>query len=325
VPGSNSLRVVLFGGSGQIGQILARHFQTQNRRVTVVSRRAGAAAWRTISWDARTLGPWSSELEGADVVINLAGRSVNCRYNSAHRREIKESRIQTTRLIGQAISMLSKPPPLWMNASTATIYRHAFDRPMDEDAGEIGGNEPDAPSRWRFSIDVATSWEQSFFDARTPGTRKVALRTSMLMSPDRGGIFDVLLGLVRRGLGGPSGSGDQFVSWIHDVDFATAIDFLILHENLNGCINLTAPNPLPNREFMAALRRAWGITIGLPAAKWMLEIGSIFLRTETELVLKSRRVVPKRLLEGGFAFEFPEWSAAALNLVARWRAAQRHG
>jgi uncharacterized protein (TIGR01777 family) len=211
-----------------------------------------------------------------------------------------------------------------MNASTATIYRHSLDRPMDEETGEIGGTEPGVPSTWRFSIDVATSWEEAFFAAVTPRTRKLALRSAVTMSPDRGGIFDTLLGLVRFGMGGAAGSGRQFVSWIHEADFCNAVEFLIEHEEMSGIVNLAAPNPLSNGEFMQALRKAWGAWIGLPASHWMLEIGAVFLRTETELILKSRRVVPGRLLHSGFQFRFPEWSAAAKDLVERWRR-QRSG
>jgi len=258
-------------------------------------------------------------LDGCDVVVNLAGRSVNCRYNEANRRAIKESRIVTTRLVGAAIGRSSTPPKLWMNASTATIYRHAIDRPMDEITGEIGGDEPGIPSTWRFSHDVATSWERAFFEAETPHTRKIALRSAITMSPDRGGAFETLLNLVRLGLGGRSGSGEQFVSWIHDVDFVRALDFLIARTDLDGCINITSPNPLPNRDFMAALRRAYGAPVGLPATDWMLEIGAFCLRTETELILKSRRVVPRRLVDAGFGFQVPDWSVAAADLVQRWR------
>jgi uncharacterized protein len=222
-------------------------------------------------------------------------------------------------VLGEAVGRLSAPPRVWLNSSTATIYRHAFDRPMDEATGEIGGNETDAPRSWGFSIQVAKAWEETFFAAATPGTRKIALRSSVILSPDRGGIFDVPLRLVRFGLGGISGSGRQFVSWIHDVDFARALDFLIAHEELSGVVNVAAPNPLPNCDFMRELRRAWGARIGLPASKWMLEFGAVFLRTETELVLKSRRVVPGRLLASGFEFQFPEWPAAARDLVRRWR------
>jgi uncharacterized protein (TIGR01777 family) len=244
---------------------------------------------------------------------------VDCRYTPANRRAIKESRIQTTQLLGQAIGHCAHPPRLWMNASTATIYRHALDRPMDEHTGEIGGNEPNAPVTWRFSIEVATSWEKAFFDAVTPHTRKVALRSAMIMSPDRGGVFDTLLRLVRFGLGGAAAGGAQFVSWIHDADFLRSIDFLIVRDEIDGAVNLASPNPLPNREFMRALREAWGARIGLPAANWMLELGTFFLRTETELVLKSRRVIPGRLLDAGFQFQFPESASAAKDLVRRWR------
>jgi uncharacterized protein (TIGR01777 family) len=315
----SKLKIVIPGGSGQIGRILAKHFQGQGHQVTVVARRALSSSWPTVEWDGRQLGAWTRQIDGADVVINLAGRSVDCRYSQSNRREILESRTHTTKLVGDAIAGASRPPAVWLNSSTATIYRHALDRPMDEATGELGGSEPGAPSTWRFSIDVATRWEKAFFEARTPRTRKIALRSAMTMSPDRGGVFDTLLRLVRFGLGGTSGSGDQFVSWIHDADFLNAVDFLLVRESIEGALNLSSPNPLPNREFMRELRRAWGMPVGLPAAAWMLEIGALFLRTETELILKSRRVVPGRLLEAGFEFQFPDWPAAAGNLVQRWR------
>ena len=206
-----------------------------------------------------------------------------------------------------------------MNASTATIYRHAYDRAMDEATGEIGGHESDAPASWRFSIEVATSWEDAFFSSHAPGTRKIALRSAMVMSPDPDGIFDTLLRLVRFRLGGASGSGKQFVSWIHDRDFLLSLEYLMVHDDLDGAINIASPNPIPNAEFMAILRKAWGTRIGLPASAWMLELGAIFLRTETELILKSRRVVPGRLLAHGFEFDFPAWGAAAHDLVQRRR------
>ncbi|MFZ0585102.1 MAG: DUF1731 domain-containing protein, partial [Candidatus Sulfotelmatobacter sp.] len=228
-------------------------------------------------------------------------------------------RVQSTLLLGRAVAQLGHPPRLWMNASTATIYRHALDRAMDEDMGEIGGNERDCPSSWRFSIEVATSWEEAFFSAPTPHTRKVALRSAMTMSPDPGGIFAELLRLVRFGLGGTAGSGEQFVSWIHEADFIRSIEFLMAHEEIDGPVNLAAPNPLPNREFMRTLRQAWGVPLGLPAPSLLLELGAVFLRTETELILKSRRVVPGRLLREGFEFQFPEWPGAARELVGRYR------
>ncbi len=320
---TDRLRIVLAGGSGQVGTILARHLHASGHHPVVFSRVLQQQPWQVKQWDGVTLGSWVSELEGADVLINLSGRSVNCRYNARNRREIMDSRLNTTLLLGQALRQIARRPSLWMNASTATIYRHSFDRAMDEEHGEIGGNEPNAPDTWRFSINVATSWEAAFFAADVPGMRKVALRSALTLSPDRGGIFDTLLTLVRHGLGGKAGSGKQFVSWIHEVDFCKAVDFLIEHEELTGTLNLAAPNPLSNQEFMRALRDAYGIRMGLPATEWMLEIGAVFMRTETELILKSRRVVPGRLLDSGFEFQFPTWQGAARDLVERWRK-QRH-
>jgi uncharacterized protein len=313
------LRIVLPGGSGQVGTILARHFHSQGHRVVVLARRVTPAPWKVVQWDAVSIGPWAGEIENADLVMNLAGRSVNCRYTAANRREIIESRTKSTRIIGEAIGRSAHPPRVWMNASTATIYRHEFDRPMDEANGELGGHEAGVPDTWRFSIEVATSWEDAFFSSPAPGTRKIALRSAMIMSPDRGGVFNTLLTLVRLGLGGASGSGKQFVSWIHDRDFLESIDYLMAHDDFEGAINIASPNPIPNAEFMAALRKAWGTRIGLPATEWMLEIGAIFIRTETELILKSRRVIPGRLLAHGFHFDFPDWAAASQNLVQRWR------
>lgn len=314
------LQIVITGGTGQIGHLLARHFHEQGHAVTAIARHPKPAEWPVIAWNATDLGPWTQALEGADVVVNLAGRSVNCRYNAANRREIKNSRTISTGLVGQAIAQAARPPRVWLNASTATIYRHALDRPMDEASGEIGGNERDAPARWRFSIDVASSWERAFFAAQTPKTRKIALRSAMIMSPDRGGVFDHLLGLVRWGLGGRSGPGDQFISWIHDVDFVRAIEFLIAREEIDGIVNVSSPSPLRNSEFMSLLRHAWCTSyFGLPAPTWVLAIGAVLLGTETELVLKSRRVIPRRLLDAAFEFHFPNWRGACQDLVHRWR------
>ena len=298
--------------------MLATYFDSQGDTVTVLARRATETPWRTTPWNGHDLdSTWAREIDRADVVINLAGRSVNCRYNEANQREIMDSRVQTTRLIGKAIAECANPPALWMNASTATIYRHALDRDMDEATGEIGGGEPGIPSTWKFSIDVATSWEEAFFAAETPRTRKIALRSAMVMWPSRGGIFASLLNLVRFGLGGSAGSGDQFISWIHGDDFIRALEFLISHREFEGIVNVSSPNPLPQREFMQKLRQAAGVRIALPATNWMLEIGAFLLRTETELILKSRRVIPGRLLQAGFTFRFPDWASAAQDLVGK--------
>jgi len=263
------------------------------------------------------------QLEGADVAINLAGRSVNCRYGAGNRRRITESRVDSTRIVGQAIAKAAQPPRVWLQASTATIYEHRFDAPNDEFTGILGGFEPNAPDTWRFSIDVATAWEKAAQDALPlPRTRLVLMRSAIIMSPDRGGAFDMLLKLVRFGLGGRNGSGRQFVSWIHEADFVRALYWLIEHESLSGAVNLAAPNPLPNADFMRELRRAWGMPIGLPSTEWMLEMGAFVLRTETELILKSRRVISGRLHHDGFHFEFPTWPEAARELCARWRKPQ---
>jgi uncharacterized protein (TIGR01777 family) len=313
------MKIVIPGGSGQVGQILASHFHAHGHAVTVLSRNPRPAPWHVVSWDGASPGDWIADVQQSDVCINLAGRSVNCRYTAANRRMIYESRIHSTRLLNQVIASLTPAPRLWINASTATIYRHALDRPMNEADGELGGSEPGAPDTWNFSIDVAKGWEEAFFSTATPLTRKVAIRSALTLSADRGGVFDVLSGLVRHGLGGRQGSGTQFVSWIHEADFVRAIDLLIAREEFCGVVNLASPNPLPNSEFMRALRQAWEIRFGLSSPEWIVEIGTRLMRTESELVLKSRRVVPGRLLAAGFQFLFPEWPSAARDLVGRWR------
>jgi uncharacterized protein (TIGR01777 family) len=309
------MKFVLPGGSGQVGTVLARALVREGHEVVVLSRHPSPAGpARAVAWDARSLGPWAREIDGADVVINLAGRSVNCRYSAANRRLIMDSRVDSTRVVGEAIAAAARPPRVWLQASTATIYAHRLDAANDERHGILGGAEPDAPDTWRFSIDVARAWERALDEAITPHTRKVAMRSAMTMSPDRGGIFDTLLTLAKRGLGGPAAGGHQYVSWIHEQDFVRAVRWLIEHDDVAGPVNLASPNPLPNRDFMRELRRAAGAPIGLPATKLMLEAGAVLKRTETELILKSRRVVPGLLLERGFEFAYPDWGAAAQQL-----------
>jgi uncharacterized protein (TIGR01777 family) len=318
------VKIVIPGGSGQLGRRLLDSFAEDGHDVVILTRAAEAASpVRAVPWDGKTLAAWAEELDGADVLINLAGRSVNCRYNARNRREIMDSRVESTRVLGQAVAAASSPPRTWLHASTATIYAHRYDAPNDERTGILGGDEPGVPETWRFSIDVAKAWEAELDAADTPRTRKVAMRTAMVMSPDRGGVFDVLLGLVRRGLGGKVGDGRQFISWLHHDDFLGAVRWLIEHDDLSGALNLASPNPLPQAEFMRVLRKAWGMPVGLPATRWMLEIGTFFTRTESELILKSRRVVPGRLLESGYEFSFPAWPEAAGDLVHRWRLLRR--
>jgi uncharacterized protein (TIGR01777 family) len=311
------MKVVIPGGSGQVGTILARHFHRQGHSVTVLSRSPRPVPWRMVPWDAETEGPWTAALEQSDICINLTGRSVDCRYHAENRRQMYDSRIVSTRLLNDAIASLKHPPRLWLNASTATIYRHALDRPMDERTGELGGNEPGAPDTWNFSIKIAKDWEAAFFAGRTPLTRKIAMRSSMTFTADRGGVFDVLSKLVRAGLGGTQGSGTQRVSWIHEADFIRAIEFLIADDELRGPVNICSPNPVTNREFLRALRAAWGQPVSFPAPAWMIEIGTFLLRSESELVLKSRWVIPTRLVDAGFTFSFPDWPPAAQELVTR--------
>jgi len=312
------MKVVIPGGSGQVGTVLARAMHAAGHDVVVLSRRPESRPWRVVAWDSVTLGDWAAEVDGADVIVNLAGRSVNCRYTPANREAILSSRVQSTRVVGEAIARAARSPQVWLQASTATIYAHRYDAGNDEATGVIGGHERDVPAAWHFSIDVATAWERALGDSKTPHTRKVALRSAIILSPDRGGIFDTLLGLVRRGLGGTAGGGRQYVSWIHFVDFVRAMTWLIDRHDIDGVVNVAAPHPLPNADFMRALREASGTRIGLPATRWMLALGALFMRTETELLLKSRRVVPGRLLQHGFVFEYPTWPEAARDLCRRW-------
>ncbi len=299
--------------------MLARAFHAAGDEVVVLSRRVQRQPWSVVPWDGRTLGPWARLIDGAEVVINLAGRSVNCRYHARNRAEILNSRVDSTRVVGQAIAAASSPPSVWLQAATATIYADRYEGDNDEATGLLGGAEPDVPETWRFSIAVAKAWEQALEEAATPRTRKVVLRSAMTMSPDVGGVFATLLALVRLGLGGAVAGGRQYVSWIHEEDFVRSIRWIIERPELSGILNLAAPSPLPYGEFMRAFRQAWGMPLGLPATKWMLEIGTWLLRTESELVLKSRRVVPGRLLESGFEFRFPSWPEAAENLCRQYR------
>jgi len=307
------MKIIIPGGTGQIGAILARAFH--EHEVIVLGRRGGDGV---VAWDGATLGPWAQTIDGADVVINLAGRSVDCRYTRANLDEMMRSRVDSTRVVGAAIAAAARPPRLWLQMSTATIYAHRFDAGNDEATGVIGGDEPGVPAYWANSVAIARAWEAAQAEAVTPRTRRVALRTAMVMSPDRGGVFEVLLRLVRRGLGGAIAGGAQYLSWIHDRDLVRVIELLIARDDLDGPINVCAPEPLPQREFMAALRRAQGMRVGLPATTWMASIGAWAMRTDPELVMKSRRVVPGRLLGAGFRFDFSSWPAAAADLIARY-------
>ncbi|AKQ46797.1 NAD-dependent epimerase [Rufibacter radiotolerans] len=288
-------RIILAGGSGFTGQLLTRHFLARGDEVVILTRTPdkGPTAAQHVYWDATTLGPWAQHLENADVLLNLTGKSVNCRYHEKNKRAILSSRVNATQVLGQALRLLKHPPKVWLNAASATIYRHAQDRPQDERTGEVGKG---------FSVEVCQAWESTFFGQETPGTRKVALRMAIVLDKD-GGVMPYFLNLARFGLGGRQGNGLQCFSWIHAQDLVESIDFLIAHQELEGVFNLASPRPVPNHHFMCAVRQALKAPFGLPATKWMLEIGALVLGTETELLLKSRWVVPTRLLEAGYRFK----------------------
>ncbi|MDT0569080.1 TIGR01777 family oxidoreductase [Streptomyces sp. DSM 3412] len=314
------MKVVLPGGTGQVGAILDRALTAAGHEVTVVTRRPTRA--HDVGWDGATLGRWATAIDGCDVVINLAGRSVSCRYTAENLRAMMDSRVDSTRVVGEAIAAAARPPRVWLQMSTATVYAHRFDAPHDETTGVIGGSEAGVPDYWAYSVEIAKNWERAQAEAPTPDTRKVALRSAMVMSPDRGGVFDVLSRLVRLGLGGPVAGGAQYVSWIQDEDFVRAVEFLIARDDLDGPVNLASPDPLSHRAFMRALRTAWNVPVGLPATRWMAELGAFALRSDTELLFKSRRVVPGRLRAAGFSFAHPDWESAATSLVQRARSAR---
>ncbi len=319
----NKQRIILAGGSGFLGGELAKYFSALGWEVVVLTRspKTRTDGAREFAWDTKSLGNWVNELEGATAVVNLTGRSVDCRYNAKNRREIMDSRVNSTRVVGEAIVRCKTPPRVWLNSSTATVYQHTFGRPHDESSHEM---DSATDAKDAFSVEVAQAWERALFDEMegrfrksSSETRRVALRTSMVLGLGRNSVFPVLRRLTKFGLGGRQGSGKQFVSWIHAEDFCRAIEWIIAHQELSGPINQCAPNPLPNAEMMKLFREVCGMPIGLPAIEWMLEIGAFFLRTETELIFKSRRVVPGKLLQSGFEFRFPTFREAAADLEAK--------
>ena len=304
-----ALRIVMPGGTGHLGTLLANALHDRGDEIVVVSRAPRLLPWRVAAWE-----ELAAEIDGADAVINLAGRSVDCRYTAKNRREILDSRVESTRAVARAIAAARRAPRVWLQMSTATIYAHRYDAPNDERSGILGGYESDVPRSWRFSIDVATAWERAAKELTLPSTRTVLMRNAIVMSPYRGTPFSILRTLARLGAGGKAGNGRQFVSWIHHRDFARAVAFLIDRDDVSGIVNVAAPNPLPNADFMRAIRRACGVPLGIPAPAWLLEIAAFFHRTETELLLKSRRVVPGRLQRAGFTFDFPTWNEAVREL-----------
>ena len=308
------MKIVFAGGTGFLGRSLAAWFQRSENSgdkphdLVVLSRNpeADIRGARVLPWNGRNLDDWARELDGADAVINLAGRSVNCRATPANRERMMNSRVDSTRVIGEAIAACSKPPPVWFNSSTATIYRHTYGAPHGE-LGEIGS---DPSVKDQFAVEIAQAWEAALDKADVQHTRKIAMRISIIFDRQPGTIYAILSRLARLGLGGRMGDGRQFVSWMHIEDFCRAIDWLLRHQNCRGVYNLAAPHPLTNADMMQQMREHVGRKFGLPASRWMLEIGAFFMRTETELILKSRRVIPERLLDEGFVFQYSSFDKA---------------
>lgn len=295
-------KIVLAGGNGYLGRVLAGYYRGIAQEVIILSRHPQPANGniKTVIWDGRTEGTWVSELENADLLVNLCGKNVNCRYTAKNKREILESRIDPTGLLNSVVLKLKNPPTLWINITSATIYRHAEDRPQDELNGETG---------YGFSVDICRAWERAFFMMNTPHTRKAALRMGIVFGKSDG-VFPRLLNLVKMGLGGPQGNGKQYVSWIHESDAAAITEWLLDHHEMSGIINATAPYPVTNAEQMKLIRNIYGRSIGLPAPGWLLAIGALIIGTEPELILKSRWVLPTRLIEDGYLFRVPNIAEA---------------
>jgi uncharacterized protein (TIGR01777 family) len=311
--GGLKARIVIAGGSGFLGTVLADYFAARGREVVILTRnpKPRSDSIREVRWDGATAGDWCQKLEDAQALINLAGISVNCRYHARNCKRMLDSRLDSTRVLGEALASCTNPPSVWLNSSTATIYKHTFGPAWDE-SGETGGC---VDAKDIFSVHVATEWERVFNEAKTPRTRKVAMRSAMVLGHGKNSVLPNLLRLGRLGLGGSLAGGRQFVSWIHQEDFCLAVEWVLEHENLSGPVNVAAPNPLTNAEFMATIRKVCHVPFGLPAPLWLLEIGAFFLRTETELLIKSRRVVPGKLLASGFKFGHAQLLPALENLV----------
>lgn len=296
-------KIVVAGATGFLGGVLTQYFVKRGNTVYALCRKLPATSQQHVKyvlWDGETLGNWAEALEGAEMLINMVGRSVDCRYNEKNKAQILNSRINSTKILGEAVLARADPPKLWINSSSATIYRHSEDKAMNEYDGELGDT---------FSEQVCKAWEATFHACYTPHTRKVVIRSAIVFG-NSGGVLPVLRSLTAKGLGGKQGSGKQYVSWIHEHDFCRAIEYIAQHPVMSGVYNLSSPNPVRNEEMMTTLRLDMGKLIGMPSTKWMLEIGAILLQTETELVLKSRRVVPQKLLDAGFEFCFPNvWHA----------------
>lgn len=313
------MKVVIAGASGFMGHAIRAAYVADGAEVRTIGRAGADAGWVDPAALVRLV-------DGADVLVNLAGKSVNCRYGSENRAEILRSRVATTRALADAVERTTAPPAVWLNASTATIYRHAEDHPMTESTGELGEG---------FSVSVARAWEGAFFEGDLPATRRVAMRTAIVLGD--GSALLPLLRLARLGMGGahldgrwPASAarraagtyhafgarrGRQHFSWVHLDDVVGSLRFLAEHSEIAGAVNITSPNPSDDATLMRTIRRVRGVPFGLPLPRWALELGSAAIRTETELVLKSRWVLPERLLEAGYRFRYPELEPAIREIV----------
>lgn len=301
-------KIILAGGNGYLGGLLAKHFSSQAEQVILLARKPKAQKGniKTLVWDGKTADKWVNEMENADLLVNLCGKNVNCRYTPKNQKEIIDSRVVPTRLLGEVIKGLTIPPKLWINITSATIYRHAEDHAQDEYTGEIG---------YGFSIDVCKIWESSFFENELPQTRKVALRLGIVLGRTDGA-FPRLLNLVKFGLGGRQGDGKQYVNWVHEQDAVHTIEWLLNHHETNGIVNCTAPNAVTNQVLMQTIRKAYGIPFGVPTPAWLLAIGAKIIGTETELILKSRWVKPAVLLDNGFEFQYGKIDEAVHDILS---------
>ena len=301
-------KVILAGGSGYIGSVLASLYSETVNEVVVLTRGMSALKGnvRFVHWNGKDVGSWSKELEGADLLVNLTGKNVNCRYSEENKNEILNSRINATTALGKAVSQLSTPPRVWIQSASATIYRHADDRPMDDRTGEIGDG---------FSVDVCKAWEKKFWEQEAPSTRKVLLRIGIVLGKSDSAL-PRLLRLTWLGLGGRQGSGKQYMSWIHEADIASVIHWVCNHEEITGTFNCTSPQPLTNADFMKTMRSDCNVPFGMPMPEWLLKLGALVIGTETELILKSRWVLPTKLLNAGYVFQFPDLRSALRDILS---------
>jgi uncharacterized protein len=301
-------KLVITAGTGFLGQVLVNHFATIFEEIIILTRGKSEIKnnIKYVHWDAKTLTGWENELENATALINLAGKSVDCRYTPENKKEILDSRVDSTAILNEAVLGCKNAPKHWLNSSTSTIYRFSLDKQMTEETGEIGDD---------FSMNVAKIWEKTFFEVQTKRTLKTALRTSIVLGKN-GGAFVPLKALANIGFGGKQGKGNQYISWIHEKDFASAIEYIIQKE-MTGIVNIVSPKPISNQNFMQKLRKTLHMPIAIPIPEVLLKIGAKIIKTETELVLKSRNVIPQRLQENGFVFEFDTIEKAFQNLIQK--------